>query len=895
MLEELSKDLSENLGGRNMPDKKRCLLSVAMIMKNEEHNLDRALGSIKPYVDEIIVVDTGSTDNSVEVAKKYTDKIYFHEWKDDFSEARNYSLQFPTCEWVLIYDADEEVKEDFAGIREFLASLPDDVNTVYLPTLSYLDWDLKKTEIASTARVFRNGTVRYENIVHNQPIYKGKVVEAPFTIYHYGYIWTRKLKKKKYERTRNLIVKLLEEKKDIPSQERAYYLCQLYKSEMIGGNAIELYPIVNKVIEIIKKDQKMPAIAFEVLLMHALPLNAKGFNKEARELLEFLLRIEPKNPDPYYGLLAVSEAEKKYEETIFYGEEFLKRIEYVEKNPQEFTWTIIAIKYTPMVHTLLAIAYLKKKDIEKFKMHFEKIFDKSKLTVAEAQKLVNALVRYITEVDDDDFVKIVAEVEKLLLEAHQFGVPLNLFDIVERVKKIGLQFNYDLFEPFLRGNFGKLVLENLKTKKDGLMEYIFGPDENQWAEKIEKMGLEAVLFFYENLPNSSPEKLRVLNKLRKSENEVIKGVSHGLIADIYLEKANFKLALEYYKTAAEILPELGRFVKPILDDLKTKLDPTIEGIFHELKRFYFENKELMMGALKEFPKDELERLHLISDTDFAKYISATNIWKSNKEKAARLLDSISKKEEFPFLEYRYAKLFEDSKNQEELKKAYLYHAEALKKNTVLGDLALGVYKFDNFYPHEVFGNKNDEIAWVGNISEKHSGLGVISPLRVWRKANRYYYVEPFHVDEAIRIYKQKRNNYNLPTLEVKREDVLKVLGEVNMTKIRVCEEDEKYAELVKNAALEIGIEYDDKSENIVSFEIVNIAKEVGDVLKNFESGVLFYFVPDFNNHDDIVWYYPIFRFIRTRKQVEDELRKAGAKKIRHYVLNESLRAVVFER
>lgn len=122
-----------------MEKSNRCLISVAMITKNEEHNLDRALGSIKPYVDEIIVVDTGSTDKSVEIARKYTDKIYFYEWHDDFSAARNYSLQFPTCEWVLIYDADEEVREDFAGIREFLEKLPDDVNTVYLPTLNYLD------------------------------------------------------------------------------------------------------------------------------------------------------------------------------------------------------------------------------------------------------------------------------------------------------------------------------------------------------------------------------------------------------------------------------------------------------------------------------------------------------------------------------------------------------------------------------------------------------------------------------------------------------------------------------------------------------------------------------------------------------------------------------------
>jgi len=878
-----------------MSKQKRCLLSVAMIMKNEEHNLDRALGSIRPYVDEIIIVDTGSTDNSVDVAKKYTDKIYFHEWKDDFSEARNYSLQFPTCEWVLIYDADEEVKEDFAGIREFLENLPEDVNTVYLPTLSYLDWDLKKTEIASTARVFRNGTVRYENIVHNQPIYKGKVVEAPFTIYHYGYIWTRKLQKKKYDRTKNLIVKLLEEEKNMPIQERAYYLCQLYKTEIIGGNRLELYSLVNEIIEIIKKDQKMPAIAFEILFMHALDLNSKGFTKEARELLKFLLNIEAKNPDPYYGLLAVEEADRNYDKIIEYGEEFLRRIEYVEKNPQEFTWTIVAIKYTPMTHTLLAIAYLRKNNIKDFKKHFDKIFDRSKLNSSEVLRLSNALLKTFIELSDENFARIIGEVEKLLNVLTEFGVTVNVLDIIDRIFRLQIGFNYSVFEPFLKSEFGNLILKRLIDKKDGVVEYIFGKDEDEWVKKIEDLGLEALIFFYENVPNDNPSKLRVLNKLRKSENNVIKGIVHGLIADLYLANSNYKLALDYYRNATEVLPELARFVKPILDDLKTRLDPEIDGIFHELKRFYLSNKELMMGALKQFPKEELERLYLISDTDFAKYVSAVNIWKNDKNKSIQLFDDIKKRDEFPFLEYRYAKLLEDSKDQEELRKAYDYHAEGLKKNDTLGDLSLGIYKFDNFYPHEKFGNKNDEIAWVGNISEKHSGLGIISPLRVWRKTEKYYYVEPFHIDEAIRIHKERSKWYNLPVLEVKREDLLRVLSELNIEDIKIVEEEEKYLNLAKNVFQELGIKYSEKSKRVVSFELVNIAKDFSDVLKNFESGVLFYFVPDFDSHDDLVWHYPIFRFIRTRKQIENELRSLNVKRFKHFVLNGSLRAVIFER
>lgn len=100
---------------------RRCLLSVAMIVKDEEHNIRRALESVKGVADEIVVVDTGSTDRTPKIVKEYTDRLYFHEWKNDFSEARNFSLKFPTCEWVLILDADEEVSEEFRkNIRDFL-------------------------------------------------------------------------------------------------------------------------------------------------------------------------------------------------------------------------------------------------------------------------------------------------------------------------------------------------------------------------------------------------------------------------------------------------------------------------------------------------------------------------------------------------------------------------------------------------------------------------------------------------------------------------------------------------------------------------------------------------------------------------------------------------------
>ena len=71
-------------------------LSLCMITKNEEKNISRCLDSIKDIVDEIIIVDTGSTDKTIEIAKSYGANIYHYKWNNDFSKARNVSLQKAT-------------------------------------------------------------------------------------------------------------------------------------------------------------------------------------------------------------------------------------------------------------------------------------------------------------------------------------------------------------------------------------------------------------------------------------------------------------------------------------------------------------------------------------------------------------------------------------------------------------------------------------------------------------------------------------------------------------------------------------------------------------------------------------------------------------------------------
>lgn len=84
-------------------------ISLCMILKNEEKNLSACLESVKDFVQEMIIVDTGSTDNTVIIAEQYGAKVYHFEWVNDFSKARNYGLQFVTKEWVLVLDGDERL------------------------------------------------------------------------------------------------------------------------------------------------------------------------------------------------------------------------------------------------------------------------------------------------------------------------------------------------------------------------------------------------------------------------------------------------------------------------------------------------------------------------------------------------------------------------------------------------------------------------------------------------------------------------------------------------------------------------------------------------------------------------------------------------------------------
>lgn len=111
-------------------------ISLCMIVKNEAAVLDRCLRSVADLMDEIILVDTGSTDNTLEIARKYTDHIYHFDWCDDFAAARNFALSHATMDYIYSCDADEVLDEvnhkRFEHLKEAMLPEVDIVQMYYL-------------------------------------------------------------------------------------------------------------------------------------------------------------------------------------------------------------------------------------------------------------------------------------------------------------------------------------------------------------------------------------------------------------------------------------------------------------------------------------------------------------------------------------------------------------------------------------------------------------------------------------------------------------------------------------------------------------------------------------------------------------------------------------------
>ena len=178
-------------------------LGFNLIVKNEGAVLERCLKNIRLYADQIVVTDTGSTDDTVAIALRYADRVLFHEWQDSFSESRNFSLQFSTTEWVCWIDADEMIVPETADKLDNLLRMHGTAKTIFCALLSDLpDGRCSKHYLP---KIFRCRTAHFEGIVHNQLVHDVPVIMSDVAFRHTGYNLDEKTMKQKRERTANLL------------------------------------------------------------------------------------------------------------------------------------------------------------------------------------------------------------------------------------------------------------------------------------------------------------------------------------------------------------------------------------------------------------------------------------------------------------------------------------------------------------------------------------------------------------------------------------------------------------------------------------------------------------------------------------------------------------------
>lgn len=161
-------------------------ISLCMIVRDEEKVLDRCLQSIKEAVDEIIIVDTGSSDKTKEIAAKYTDKIYDFEWIDDFSAARNYSFEMATKEYIMWLDADEYINEENREKLLFLKnSIGEEIDVITLQTYMCLDENDNPRVIGRRNRIVRKDKkYKWIGFLHEYIQACGTVFDSSIYIVH---------------------------------------------------------------------------------------------------------------------------------------------------------------------------------------------------------------------------------------------------------------------------------------------------------------------------------------------------------------------------------------------------------------------------------------------------------------------------------------------------------------------------------------------------------------------------------------------------------------------------------------------------------------------------------------------------------------------------------------
>ena len=231
-------------------------VSICMIVKNEEQFLEQCLRSVQGMVDEINIVDTGSTDRTVEIAESFGAKIGHCEWRNDFAWARNKSLEMATKRWILQLDADEEVLPESREALQQLRNAPAHLQGVWLRCINATDRYRGGGNMShAILRIFPNNPrIRFKGAIHEFPSIDYSPVSmtgvtSPIKIIHHGYLTEVVKDRDKYSRNLSIIE---EDTKREPDE--AFHWYNFGMTTHLGGDNERAAPALERMWELCLKN-----------------------------------------------------------------------------------------------------------------------------------------------------------------------------------------------------------------------------------------------------------------------------------------------------------------------------------------------------------------------------------------------------------------------------------------------------------------------------------------------------------------------------------------------------------------------------------------------------------------------------------------------------------------
>jgi len=388
-------------------DDKPQRISLCMILKNEEHFLPGCLKTVKGLVDEIIVVDTGSTDRTMEIAAEYGAKIYQHPWQNDFSLHRNQSIDYAAGDWILILDADEELDpSEHSMIKSAIKRK--DIDAVSFVVYNKIQGG--RTGFLNSHRLFRNKKeYRYSGIVHNQLIMDGITLSTQLKVFHHGYGLSEEKMRAKGKRTEILLKQQLEEN---PDNAFAHFnLAQIYRG--LAEPELSLKH-ATRVIEILSPDNLERRHVY-VMALDQLGCACVGLNdhEKAKEYFYKALEIKEDYLDPLFNLGYVYSKEENYDKADELFHRYLAVRNAFSEHREWLGLILNNLNSRFAVYYGLGLSRYFRNDIDKALEYFHKVIDE----VGDFEYTRHLLARCYRQ--KQDFARVISQAQKAIENNHE--------------------------------------------------------------------------------------------------------------------------------------------------------------------------------------------------------------------------------------------------------------------------------------------------------------------------------------------------------------------------------------------------------------------------------------------------------------------------------------------